>query len=161
MYTFFDKLITPETLPQQASEKEQIEGETDIEKELENLEKEVSANEKLSQSVNATLPNNANAPVKTAVIKTATRKSIESILSEDMKELFQNMDAAHKAEFKKQAEETASALEILIATAKATARKVVKLISNWLKLIPGVNQFFLEQEAKIKTDKLMELVKKK
>jgi hypothetical protein len=157
----FDKLITPETLPQQASEKEQIEGETDIEKELKSLENEISASEKLSQSVNTSLPNTANTPVKTAVIKTATRKSIEGILSEDMKELFQNMDAAHKAEFKKQAEETASALEILIATAKATARKVVKLISNWLKLIPGINQFFLEQEAKIKTDTLMELVKKK
>jgi len=28
---------------------------------------------------------------------------------------------------------------------------------NWLKLIPGVNKFFLEQEAKIKTDEVLKL----
>jgi hypothetical protein len=34
-------------------------------------------------------------------------------------------------------------------------KKILALIRDWLKLIPGVNRFFLEQEAKIKTDKIL------
>jgi hypothetical protein len=30
---------------------------------------------------------------------------------------------------------------------------------QWLKLLPGVNRFFLEQEAKIKTDRIIHLKK--
>ncbi|MFA6391214.1 MAG: hypothetical protein WCW66_00485 [Patescibacteria group bacterium] len=157
----FEKPITPETAPQQMPDKDRQEGGAEVEKELEKLESEINRQEKSIHSVTASLPIKQMTPTKPQVVKSATRKQIEGILSEDLKELFQGMDAAHKAEFKRQASETASALEILIASAKATARKVVKLISTWLKLIPGINEFFLEQEAKIKTDKLMELVKKK
>ena len=45
----------------------------------------------------------------------------------------------------------------MIETGKAVGRKILKLIRSWLKLIPGVNKFFLEQEAKIKTDKIVDL----
>jgi len=31
---------------------------------------------------------------------------------------------------------------------------------DWLKILPGVNKFFLEQEAKIKTDKILALKNK-
>ena len=37
------------------------------------------------------------------------------------------------------------------------ARKVLKLIKGWLKMIPGVSRFFLEQEAAIKAQKIMEI----
>jgi hypothetical protein len=40
---------------------------------------------------------------------------------------------------------------------KIHAKKVVELIRDWLLTIPGVNKFFLEQEAKIKTDRVLEL----
>jgi hypothetical protein len=33
----------------------------------------------------------------------------------------------------------------------------LKLIREWLLIIPGVNKYFLEQEAKIKTDKIQQL----
>jgi hypothetical protein len=155
----FEKQITPETVPQPLPEKEQLEGSVEVEKELEQLEKEINKQEKKIHTVTASLPIKQMTPTKPLVVKSVTRKRIEGILSEDLKELFQGMDAAHKAEFKRQAAETASALEILIATAKATAKKVAKLISNWLKFIPGINQFFLEQEAKLKTDKILAMTK--
>jgi hypothetical protein len=36
-----------------------------------------------------------------------------------------------------------------------STKKIFVLIRAWLKIIPGVNRFFLEQEAKIKTDKIL------
>ena len=41
--------------------------------------------------------------------------------------------------------------------AKLKVKKVVNLIKKWLTMIPGVNKFFLEQEAKIKTDEIVKL----
>ncbi|MFA6272831.1 MAG: hypothetical protein WC693_07140 [Patescibacteria group bacterium] len=155
----FEKPISPEIIPQQPLEKEQSEGDVEIEKELEQLEKEINKQEKQIHTVTASLPIKQMTPTKPVIVKTITRKKIEGILSEDLKELFQGMDAVHKAEFKRQAAETASALEILVATAKATAKKVAKLISAWLKSIPGINSFFLEQEAKLKTDKILAMTK--
>lgn len=156
-----EKSIAPESPPRPATEKQQVEGAVELEKDLADLEKEVAAQEEQAQATVTPPPTQQTAPAAPAPVKTEERRKIEGILSEDLKEIFQGMDAAHKAEFKKQAEETASALEVLITTAKATARKVVKLISNWLKIIPGINQFFLEQEAKIKTDKILAINKEK
>ena len=31
----------------------------------------------------------------------------------------------------------------------------MSLIREWLKVIPGINKFFLEQTVKIKTDKII------
>ena len=40
------------------------------------------------------------------------------------------------------------------------AKKIFQLILEWLKLLPGINRFFLEQEAKIKTDRIIHLNQK-
>jgi len=45
----------------------------------------------------------------------------------------------------------------MVGSFKIKARKVLHLIRDWLKIIPGINKYFLEQEAKIKTDKIIEL----
>lgn len=59
--------------------------------------------------------------------------------------------------FKLEGEVTTGLISDLIATAKATAEAVLDLIKGWLKLIPRVNTFFLEQQGKIKTDKIIAL----
>jgi hypothetical protein len=40
------------------------------------------------------------------------------------------------------------------------AKEVLKLIVIWLRFIPHVNKYFLEQESKIKTDKILDLYKR-
>jgi hypothetical protein len=40
---------------------------------------------------------------------------------------------------------------------KIKVNKIIDLIRRWLKLIPGINKFFLEQEVKIKADKIIRL----
>ena len=44
----------------------------------------------------------------------------------------------------------------LLSHAKVKVNKIIALIRDWLKLIPGINKFFLEQETKIKADNLLE-----
>lgn len=82
-------------------------------------------------------------------------KNIENILQEGLGEIYKTMDPISQAQFKAQGEDTARAINILLHKTKIKIKEIVDLIIKWLKLIPGVNKFFVEQEAKIKADKLM------
>jgi hypothetical protein len=89
-----------------------------------------------------------------------TVHTIEKILSEDLYEYFQAMSPAAQAHFKTKGEETVSKLAVLMTKTVIKAKEVLKLIIGWLKIIPGVNKYFLEQESKIKADKILELHKR-
>lgn len=91
------------------------------------------------------------------VVKDPTVKSIESILEEDLGDTYKKMTPALQAKFRKEGERVAGLIAVMVHHAKINARIVLKLIVGWLKLIPGVNHFFLEQEAKIKTDRILKL----
>lgn len=90
--------------------------------------------------------------------KTPTRKRIESILSENVSELYASMDPVTRQAFRAEGIQVASRIEDMIAHAKVKAKVVIELIRAWLTMIPGINKFFLEQETKIKADKIAELV---
>lgn len=97
-------------------------------------------------------------PVRPAPPKKTTDRltdEIEEILEEDLKDLYLSMPKEKQAEFKIKGEETMSLVNQLVRTAHVNAKKIFQLIRAWLKIIPGVNRFFLEQEAKIKTDKIL------
>ena len=94
------------------------------------------------------------------VKKTLTHEEIEAILSEGLDRMYGSMDERTREEFRAKGEETATKIEELVSTFKLTVKKVLDLIRDWLKLIPHINKFFLEQEAKIKTDKIITLAKK-
>ncbi|MDD2646990.1 MAG: hypothetical protein PHV78_03895 [Patescibacteria group bacterium] len=100
--------------------------------------------------------------VPTVVLaKSETLKEIENILSEDLEPVYKNLSAALQEQFRKKGEETATKIEQLISQTKFTVKKILELIYNWLKILPGVNRFFLEQESKIRTDKILALAEKK
>lgn len=80
---------------------------------------------------------------------------IEEVLAEDLTDLYLSMPPDKQAEFKIQGEQTRTMIRQLVHHAHKNAKKIFELIRVWLKLIPGVNRFFLEQEAKIKTDKIL------
>ncbi len=110
---------------------------------------EVPVAERLSVSAPAT--------ISAAAQKDRLTKEIESVLEEDVTDAFLKMSPKEQKEFKRVGEETTSKIRALVGKAKVNARKILDLIKRWLKLIPGVNKFFLEQEAKIKTDKILRL----
>ncbi len=93
--------------------------------------------------------------------KSETLKRIEEILVEGLDSYYQNLPETLKAQFKKKGEETASRIEKIIGSAKIVIGKIFNLIVAWLKIIPGVNKFFIEQEAKIKTDRILAMAEKK
>ncbi|MFH1253381.1 MAG: hypothetical protein V1664_03570 [Candidatus Uhrbacteria bacterium] len=82
-------------------------------------------------------------------------QEIEELLSEDLTDLFLKMKPEDQEAFRLKGEETASKIRVLLSAAKVNVKKILFLICDWLKMIPGVNRFFLEQEAKIKTDKIL------
>ena len=87
-------------------------------------------------------------------------KEIDNILSSGLHEVFLQLDKKRQAEFKLKGEETVSKINGLLNESKIRIDKIISLIKKWLKLIPGINQFFLEQEAKIKADKIVDLKNK-
>lgn len=97
----------------------------------------------------------------TEVVKSETRKQVEKILEADLAEVYKTLDDKHKEDFQNKGRKLASDLETLIETLKAKARTILELIREWLSVIPGVNRFFLEQESKIKTDRIMTLAKRR
>ncbi len=94
-------------------------------------------------------------------VKDPITTEIENILAGDLTDMFLKMPADKQTAFKRAGEETASKIKDIMDQGKFKARKVVDLIKNWLRMIPGVNKFFLEQEAKIKTDKIMLMAEQK
>ena len=84
---------------------------------------------------------------------------VEKILEEDLYSFYYKMDPSFQARFKAQGEQTAREIERLLQKTKVKAKEILRLIIAWLKIIPGVNSFFIKQEAKIKTNKLLNLPK--
>lgn len=85
---------------------------------------------------------------------------IEKILEEGLNDSFQRLSPIAQQEFKLKGEQTATQLRDLLKDTHVKIRKILRLILDWLRMLPGINHFFLEQEAKIKTDRIMALKKK-
>ena len=99
--------------------------------------------------------------VPVVVSKTPLRKNIETILSEGLMHVYQTMSLKDQERFRVKGEETATAIEMLVTSLKATGKQLVQLLRAWLLLIPHVNKFFMEQETKIKIDHLLVLQEQK
>lgn len=93
--------------------------------------------------------------------KSEELQKIENILAEDLEPLFKELPANRQQEFKLKGEETATQIEKILSAVKFHANKIIALIRAWLTMIPGVNKFFIEQETKIKVDKLLEYKEEK
>ncbi|MFA4831145.1 MAG: hypothetical protein WC862_04775 [Patescibacteria group bacterium] len=82
---------------------------------------------------------------------------VEKIMEEGLKEAFQELPVIQQQEFKMKGEDTALKIRILLRAAHLKVKKIFRLLLEWLKMLPGINRFYLEQEAKIKTDKIVTL----
>jgi len=85
------------------------------------------------------------------------QKKIEKILAAGLEDIYLSLPAVKQKEFKIEGEKTTKEIDILLNKAKINMGKIVALIRKWLSLIPGINKFFLEQEAKIKADEIVKL----
>ncbi|MFA4937348.1 MAG: hypothetical protein WC575_03620 [Patescibacteria group bacterium] len=85
------------------------------------------------------------------------QSKIENILQEDLAELYRELSPADQQKFKVKGEQTASQISALIQVVKVKVQEIIKLLIDWLKILPGINKYFIEQEAKIKADKILKL----
>jgi len=88
------------------------------------------------------------------------RRRVEDTLSQGLENIYLDMDANTQIKFRQKGEETSQKIAGLLQKGKATLKKVLSLIVDWLKIIPGINRHFLEQEAKIKADQIMKIQNK-
>jgi len=119
------------------------------------LEIKRQAEEKIQQKAIASAGNvSINNSVNSAQISI---KEIERILSEDLEDIYVTLPAGIQQKFRQKGEETAIKISKILSQSKIKLKKIAKLIMDWLKVIPGVNKFFLEKESKIKTDEVVKL----
>lgn len=81
-------------------------------------------------------------------------RQIEHILEADLSELYFRMAPQDQELFRRKGEETARLISETIDKPKVSIKKIVTAIKAWLRVIPGINRFFIEQEAKIKADRI-------
>lgn len=147
-----DKEIVQEASAEQINV---LEKKTDIHQEDENskLDNEDFISEKISEPAQTVV-------VEKEIDNNQIQKRIEGILEEDLTDFYSSLSPEKQIQFRLKGEETLSKIMEIVSKTRVNARKIFKLIKIWLKTIPGVNRFFLEQEAKIKTDKILHVTDK-
>jgi hypothetical protein len=152
-----DIFATPEFPSEAKSATEQKEAVFE-DKERERIRQEVL--KEIQEAEKTTRKGPVPSPVITPVqplAKNPALVKIESILEEDLQDAYFKMEPKLQQKFKTEGEKTAAKIEQMLVEVKVKANKIFKLIFKWLKIIPGVNKFFIKQEAKIKTDKILKL----
>ncbi len=84
-------------------------------------------------------------------------EQIDRILSDGLEDIFLGLSPQKQSEFRTEGEVTVKKINQLMSSTRVKVKEIVALIKKWLAVIPGVNKFFLEQEAKIKADKIITL----
>lgn len=95
----------------------------------------------------------------TVVAKTPLREDIEDALADGLQVVYAALTPAQQGVFRQHAERLAVMLEAMIASGKIDLKLAHERIVAWLKLIPKANTFFLIQEAKVKTDAIIALLR--
>lgn len=96
-------------------------------------------------------------PTRIPQVKDAVMMEVEQIMEDGIRDAFRELTPIQQERFKIKGEETAWKIRELLRAAHVKVKKIFQLLLEWLKMLPGVNRFFLEQEAKIKTDKILAL----
>lgn len=97
------------------------------------------------------------APAAAAAVpqKDDVTMQVEGILEEDLGPIYASLPEDAKPLFREKGEQVAREISTMLQTLKVKAARILRLIRDWLHTIPKVNSFFLEQEAKIKTDRIL------
>ena len=90
-------------------------------------------------------------------VKDEATVQIERIMEEGLNDAYQELTLIQRQEFKIKGEATAWQIRNLLKQAHVKIKKIFQLLVEWLRLLPGINRYFLEQEAKIKADKIIGL----
>lgn len=96
------------------------------------------------------------APASAADPRVGVLKQVEALLSEGLQQLYLSLPEGRRTAFKQKGEHIANTITDMIVYGKAKVKEIWLLITSWLGTISGVNKYYVEQEIKIKTDRIME-----
>ncbi|MDD3711053.1 MAG: hypothetical protein PHP37_00375 [Patescibacteria group bacterium] len=130
-----------------------------VEKEGSGTEKSGEEKKVLEKTGEAMIASNKKPAVSITSPDLERQKQIDQILSEGLDEIFLSLTPIEQKKFREEGERTVLKINELLTQAKVKIKKIINLIKMWLKIIPKVNSHFLEQEAKIKADKIIKLKK--
>jgi len=83
------------------------------------------------------------------------KQAIEKILATGLESVFIGLEPGQQQIFKRKGEETVSLINQVLKEKKINPFKIAELIKVWLRLVPGSGAAFIEKDAKIKLDKIM------
>jgi len=156
-----ETLASPEQAEQPAVQPEKVPADIEVGPKPEiKPEQEVEEIKTAEEKIEEAPPTTKVTPAEPAVQpnkKSQTLEKIEDILQEDIEDIYFEMTPEKQQEFKQVGEKTAQEIETILSQVKVKVREIIKLIKEWLKIVPGINKFFLEQEVKIKTDKILDI----
>lgn len=132
-----ERIKTQEQLPQK-------EGEGFLDETIDTLKTKLSKQQRQKQK-------------KIPQVRDELTVKVEKIMEEGLADAFKELNPIERQEFKIKGEETALQIRELLKATHVKIKKIFKLLFSWLKMLPGINRFYLEQEAKIKTDKIASL----
>jgi len=135
---------------------------TETSKENENNDRNIEIQQKQKQQkekAKINLPKIKKRSALPIMPRDETTIKVEKILAEGLEDDYKKLPPIVQQEFKLKGEQTASKIAELLKTTKIKIKNIFRLILEWLSLLPNVNRFFLEQEAKIKTDRIINLKK--
>lgn len=110
--------------------------------------------------------NNAAAPAAEAVEQVVAAEDpvvmeVEKILEDGLGDFVETMPEDARQRFLVKGKEVSIQIADMVRKFKVELRRTISLIRDWLMTIPGANRYFLEQEAKIKTDRIISLARQR
>jgi hypothetical protein len=124
------------------------------------MEQQEQTEEFLEEAPTSSVPTTATAePIAPAAVieKDEITLEVEKILEAGLGDYVPDMPEEARQRFLKKGGEVAAQISVMVRTLNVQVSLVLKLLKEWLLTIPGVNKYFIEQEAKIKADRIMEL----
>ncbi|MDD2656060.1 MAG: hypothetical protein PHQ18_00605 [Patescibacteria group bacterium] len=150
----------PETTKTEINE--QIPEQKNIEQAKQNPETHVEIEQNLDtriQTLKKKLKQSKKKNTQIPIVKDEMTLRIEKVMEDGLEDAYKELTPLQQQEFKIKGEQTAWKIRQVLKKTHVKIKEVFKLLFEWLRLLPGVNKFFLEQEAKIKADKIISIKK--
>lgn len=84
---------------------------------------------------------------------------VEKILEDGLGDYVEAMSEETRTRFLAKGREVSTQIADMVRKLKVELHRAIVLIRDWLLTIPSVNRYFMEQEVKIKTDRIIELAR--
>jgi hypothetical protein len=87
-------------------------------------------------------------------------REVDAVLEEGLATIYATLPRENQDQFRNTGKVLVQKIEVTINQSNLKLKRLIQWLRSWLKIIPGINRFFLEQELKIKSDKIMDIAER-